>query len=187
VTDTESDEALAARAQEGNRGAFDALVRRHKTNLFRFVRLYVGQPDDAYDVLQDTFISAWEGLRRYDPNRAFSPWLRTIALNKCRDFARRQAVRRRLLQVFSWQEAGATASDARAADADAAKNERLLRLDRAIAGLTPFYKEPLLLTAVSGMSQQDAATQLKTTAKAIEMRIRRARQKLAEAMARDAG
>ena len=58
-----------------------------------------------------------------------------------------------------------------------------MQLDQAIACLPAFYKEPLLLTTVSGLSQQDAAAQLKTTTKAIEMRIRRARKKITEALA----
>ena len=62
------------------------------------------------------------------------------------------------------------------------ENKRLARLDQAIAALPPFYKEPLLLTTVSGLSQQDAAIQLNTTTKAVEMRIRRAKKKLGEAL-----
>ena len=57
-------------------------------------------------------------------------------------------------------------------------DDRLQRLDAAIAALPAFYKEPLLLTAISGLSQKEAASQLNTTVKAIELRVRRARQKL---------
>lgn len=180
MTETETDEALAERAKAGQQPAFDALVRRHKARLYRFVRLYVGQADDAYDVLQDAFISAWEGLRRYDSARPFLPWLRTIALNKCRDHARRQAVRNRLLKMFVWQSAPALAVND--PESSGANGDRLTRLDAAIAGLPAFYKEPLLLTMVAGLSQRDIALQLKTTPKAVEMRIRRAKQKLEESI-----
>ena len=61
----------------------------------------------------------------------------------------------------------------------------MLRLDAAIAALPAFYKEPLLLTAISGLSQKDAALQLNTTVKAIEMRVRRARQKLQQELSKD--
>lgn len=60
------------------------------------------------------------------------------------------------------------------------KDDRLSRLDEAISRLDAFYKEPLLLTTVSGLSHIEAATLLKTTPKAIEMRIYRARKKLLE-------
>lgn len=57
---------------------------------------------------------------------------------------------------------------------------RLARLDKAIASLPALYKEPLLLTTVEGRSQDEAAAILKTTRKAVEMRLYRARRRLAE-------
>ena len=56
--------------------------------------------------------------------------------------------------------------------------------EKAVVELPNFYKEPLVLTLVGGLSHQEAAEQLNTTAKAIEMRTRRARQKLADALKR---
>ena len=180
-----SDEALAFQAQQGDKNAFDDLVRRHKAPLYRFVRRHVGDGDDAYDIVQDAFISAWGALKRYDPGRAFAPWLRTIALNKCRDFGRRRAVRRLLLRAKAVEpvEPETYETTQQAAAVEVRGTVRLRRLDQAIAALPPFYKEPLLLTMVSGLSHQDAAEQLKTSAKAIEMRLRRARKKLADALA----
>jgi len=184
VEDARSDEMLAARAKTGDRGAFEALVQRHKGHLYGFLRHYVGHADDAYDVLQDCFVAAWVGLQRYDPGRPFLPWLRTIALNKARDFGRRQAVRRMVMRVFSSEHAGeqTTETGDRAREDAAEHDEQLARLDRAIAGLPAFYKEPLLLTTVSGLSHAEAAVLLKTTPKAIEMRLARARRKLFQAV-----
>jgi RNA polymerase sigma factor CnrH len=178
-----SDADLARRAQAGDKRAFDQLARRHKGALYRFIRRYVGHGDDAYDILQESFISAWLALPRYDGQRAFLTWLRAIALNKCRDQGRRLAVRRRILRLFALErpQDPEAAPDARS-EAEKREAYRLMRLDEAIAQLPAFYKEPLLLTTVMGLSQQDTASQLNTTAKAIEMRIRRAKKKLAEAV-----
>ncbi len=174
----ESNETLAARAGKGDRMAFEEIVRRHKAILYRFIRRYVGHSDDAYDVLQDTFLAAWTASARYDASRPFLPWLRTIGLNKCRDFARRQTVRRLLLRARAAEPEEAF-QVALQSDDNAVENERLDRLDAAIAELPPFYKEPLLLTSVSGLSHQEAADILKTTPKAVEMRIYRAKRRLA--------
>ncbi|TAK99127.1 MAG: sigma-70 family RNA polymerase sigma factor [Rhodospirillaceae bacterium] len=180
----ESDAVLAARAKAGDRPAFDQLILRHKALLYRFVRRYTGNNDDAYDILQDSFIAAWLALRRYDPSRDFATWLRTIALNKCRDFGRRGAVRRRILRLFAFEHAGGKHMHAHVTpDAESPDEQRQRRLDAAIAALPAFYKEPLLLTIVAGLSQQDVATQLKTTTKAIEMRLRRAKKSLVVALA----
>ena len=184
TADTPSDEALAASAKTGDRAAFEVLVRRHKEHLYAFLRRYIGQADDAYDVLQDCFVAAWLGLPRYDPDRRFLPWLRTIALNKARDFGRRQAVRRMVFLIRGHEdtEDATAATGDRAREDAAARDERLSRLDRAIAGLPALYKEPLLLTVAGGLSHAETAALLKTTSKAIEMRLARARRKLLEAM-----
>jgi RNA polymerase sigma factor (sigma-70 family) len=177
--DTDTDELIAGAAKNGNCEAFEVLVRRHKAGIYRFVRRYIGQGDDAYDILQNCFVSAWIGLGRYDPRRPFLPWLRVIALNKCRDFARRQKVRRVILQAFATEpKADETTLPAEGLDGLDAEAARLSRLDKAIARLPAFYKEPLLLTTVSGLSHIEAAEELKTTPKAIEMRLYRARKKI---------
>lgn len=175
-----SDEALAVRAAGGERAAFNDLVRRYKEPLYRFIRRYVGNADDAYDVLQESFISVWGGLRRYDPNRSFSPWLHRIALNKCRDFGRRQTVRRNLLRLLAFGSDDPPPSEAGRVEEELEASARIARLDKAIAALPPLYKEPLLLTAIGGLSQEEAAAILKTTRKAIEMRLYRARRRLAD-------
>lgn len=178
-----SDEDLALQAKAGDKQSFEALVRRHKGLLYRFVRRYVGRDDDAYDVVQDTFVSAWMALHRYDERKSFVAWLRTIALNKCRDFGRRRTVRRRILGLFASQTPQLTPDQSQLEAENAAREDsRLRQLDQAISNLRPFYKEPLLLTLVSGLSQEETAAQLNTTTKAIEMRIRRAKMKLIQSM-----
>ena len=172
---TERDAGLAIKARNGDKRAFTLLMQNTKQPLFRFVRRYVASDDDAYDIVQESYIAAWSALKRYDERRSFATWLRAIALNKCRDFGRRNAVRARLRLLFSFLLP--TEEPPTATEADP-KDDRLLRLDAAIAALPAFYKEPLLLTAISGLSQKDAASQLNTTVKAIEMRVRRARQRL---------
>jgi len=187
VTGQESaplDEALALRAQQGERHAFDLLIDRHKSTLYRLVRRYVGDADDAYDILQDALISVWEGLHRYDARRSFLAWTRVIALNKCRDFSRRRRFRRLILDAFGAEPVPVASSAPLEQDEDqaaAARAElRLRRLDEAIAALPALYKDPLVLTTAGGLSQEATAAVLKTTPKAIEMRLRRARRKLVE-------
>lgn len=177
------DETLALKAQHGDRHAFEMLIGRHKDALYRLVRRYLGNSDDAYDLLQETFISVWENLHRYDSKRSFLAWARTIALNKCRDFSRRRRFRRWISQLFATEPATETPSPAEFADlaeAQAREDKRLRRLDEAISSLPELYKEPLLLTTVGGLSQEAAAAVLHTTTKAVEMRLRRARQRLVE-------
>jgi RNA polymerase sigma-70 factor (ECF subfamily) len=179
---SENDAALARRAAKGDRSAFDAIVRRYQEPLYRFIRRYVGDADEAYDLLQETFVSAWQALGRYDPERPAVTWLRRIALNKCRDWGRRRTVR----SFFFGAAPLDGAPELSLATPAGEDNEAVLsRLDRAIANLPGQLKEPLLLTAFEGLSQEAAGRALGITAKAVETRVYRARKRLAEALAAD--
>lgn len=182
--DEASDGELAARSARGEAHAFALLMRRHKQPLYRFVRRYVGDPDEAYDLVQETFAAAWRALDRFDPSRPFDTWLRRIALNKCRDWSRRRLVRR-LLRAdpgAAAAEIEAAADPASTPEAALLETETVRRLDRAIADLPPALKEPLLLTVFEGLSQQAAADVLGVSPKAVETRVYRARRRLAAAV-----
>lgn len=172
---------LAEAARNGDRSAFGALVSIHKASLYRLARRFVGNSDDAYDVVQDTCISAWLALPGFDSKQSFGPWVRTILLNKCRDFSRRRAVRSRILQ---WLTHGAATQEGsqsdRPGDAELHDEPRLRALDQAIAGLPVRYKEALVLTALQGLSHRETADQLGLTPKAVELRVHRARKRLQE-------
>ena len=176
----ESDAALAARAIKGDRSAFSLIVRRHQEPLYRFIRRYVGDADEAYDLLQETFVSAWQALGRYDPERPAATWLRRIALNKCRDWGRRRAVRRFFYGAGTLDDTMVAAGTSASASADDDNEAALTSLDNAIAALPTQLKEPLLLTAFEGMSQAAAGKALGISAKAVETRVYRARKLLAE-------
>ena len=176
----ESDAALVRSALAGEDAAFAALMGRHKQWAYRFVRRYVGNADDAYDVLQETFFSAWLALARYQPERPFEGWLRRIALNKCRDRARRDAVRRVFSHLSGAEgETEALPDSGPGPEAAVATGQELEQLERSIGALPRSLKEPLLLTALEGLSHQQAGELLGLNAKAVEMRVYRARERLA--------
>ncbi|HTY50205.1 MAG TPA: RNA polymerase sigma factor [Steroidobacteraceae bacterium] len=182
----ESDGHLISAARRGERAAFNELVTRHKALTYRLIRRYIGDADEAYDVLQETFVAAWLALSRFDPQQPFAPWLRAIALNKCRDHARRASVRIRMLTLFARDPTSPGRTGPVGSEQGSSEpSERRQRLDQAISRLPSKYKEPLLLTLVSGLSQREAAEELGLTEKAVEMRIRRAKRHLLAALAED--
>jgi RNA polymerase sigma-70 factor (ECF subfamily) len=182
-----SDNELARRAAAGDERAFSDLVRRHKDGLYRLLRRYTGDPEDAYEAAHEAFIAAWNALGRYDPDRPFGAWLRVIAINKARDRGRRALVRRILFGARPLEESEAmeTADPAKGADQTLIARQRTQALDRAIAALPPQLKAPLLLTAFDGFSQQEAGEILAVSAKTIETRVYRARKLLAERLDAD--
>lgn len=174
------DDALIAAALGGDNAAFSTLMSRHKDALYRFVRRYVGDADEAFDLTQETFIASWSALDTFESGRAFPVWLRRIALNKCRDWSRRRQVRR-----FFFGAAPIEAADAAPlsnAPDDVAQEQRLAALDAAIAELPTALKEPLLLTVFEHLSQVEAASVLGISAKAVETRVYRAKQRLRAAL-----
>ena len=89
-----SDGELAALALAGRQAAYRELLGRHREPVFRLVRGSIGDSDAALDVTQEAFIAAFSALKSYDGTRPFKTWVSRIAINKCRDWARRRAVRR---------------------------------------------------------------------------------------------
>ena len=77
------------------RQLFSVLVREHETGLLAFVRACVRGKADADDLVQDSFITAWQEFAAYDPARPFAGWLRGIARNKIMAYFRRSGVQRR--------------------------------------------------------------------------------------------
>lgn len=180
--DVISDGELALRALRGEDHAFTQLMRRHKDGLYRFIRRYVGDGDGAYDVVQESFVAAWRNLARYDGTRPFGTWLRAIAMNKCRDRARRETVRRVIFGGRDGDEALSASDPAPGAEAVLIAAQKRTALDRAIAALPQKLKEPLILTAFEDLSHQAAAEVLGVSAKTIETRVYRARRRLAETL-----
>ncbi len=179
-----TDAELVARVLRGDEPAFTALMRRHKSWLYLYIRRHTRSSEDAYDVLQESFASAWGALKRFDQSRPFDIWLRRIALNKCRDRARKETVRRRVFAFVGLpaETIEAAPDTSRSAESSGIADQTLKRLNEAIARLPDNLREPLILTALEGLSQKEAAEVLGVTPKVVEMRAYRARKQLAQAL-----
>lgn len=176
--DERSDAALVAAVLDGEERAFTQLMRRHKQDLYRFVRAYSGDSSEALDLVQESFVAAWSALPRFDQRRSFGIWLKRIALNKCRDWRRRRAVRHFLYHAEDIDKPGIAIAQPPPARTDL--EVELNRLDDAIATLPDGLKAPLLLSLLGDASYREIAAALGLTAKAVEVRIYRAKRLLAE-------
>ena len=175
--DALSDREIIERAAADDDQAFAVIIGRYKAPVFAFIRRYVGGNEDAYDLLQQVFIAAWQSLARYNLDRPLGPWLTTIALNKCRDHSRKVKVRRFFQLAWPVDVVDVPDTEPNAHQTMNA-NQELVLLDKAIAQLPRALKEPLLLTVFEGLSHAEAGVALGISAKAIEGRTRRARKAL---------
>ena len=176
-----SERELATLSIAGRQAAFAEIMRRHRQSTFRMIKACVGGSDEALDLLQETFVAAHRAMPRYDGNRSMRAWLSAIALNKCRDWGRKQTVRRFLSFALPiGAEAEAVADDQVGADDITAERQELDRVTKAIASLPASLKESLVLRTIEGLSQAETAAILSISEKAVETRVYRARAKLLE-------
>ena len=82
-----SDQLLAEQVRQGNEQALVRLIRRYERTLVGLIRHRVGSGDQVQDVLQETLVHVWSGLRRDTP-RDVRAWLLQVARNRCRDYFR---------------------------------------------------------------------------------------------------
>lgn len=180
----EADEAaIVGAALAGVESAFTEIMRRHKGPVYRFIRRYVGDRDEAHDLVQETFVSAWTALSGFDRSKPLSAWLRRIALNKCRDWSRRRRVRSFFYTAVPL-DLSPRALSAPVESTDVEQEALVAALDASLAALPMNLKEPLILTVFEGLSHKDAAQVLRVSPKAIETRIYRARRILEQQLAR---
>jgi RNA polymerase sigma-70 factor (ECF subfamily) len=86
--------SLIRRAQEGDRPAFDGLVRLYDKNVLRLALQVVGSPEEARDLYQEAFLKVYRSIRNFRLEAKFSTWLYRIVMNVCFDHLRRQKARR---------------------------------------------------------------------------------------------
>jgi RNA polymerase sigma-70 factor (ECF subfamily) len=89
-----SDEELLAAYQQGDTGAFELLLRRHRAPLFSFLLRMLGDREKAEDLAQEAFLRIVKGAQAWEQRARFQTWLFTIARNLCVDAARRDRFRR---------------------------------------------------------------------------------------------
>ena len=87
---TSTDEELVARSMGGDQESFNQLILRWERPIYALAYRTIGREEDARDVCQETFLRAFRGLPKFRREAKFSSWLYRIALNLCRDWARRE-------------------------------------------------------------------------------------------------
>ena len=85
---------LIRRAQEGDPGAFEALVRAYDQNVLRLALQVVHSQEEARDLYQEAFLKVYRSLRYFRLEARFSTWLYRVVMNVCLDYLRRQNSRK---------------------------------------------------------------------------------------------
>lgn len=174
------DRDLAALALSGRQDAYREFLARYKAPVFRLIRANVGDEGEAMDLTQESFVAGFAALARYDGDRPFRVWISRIALNKCRDWTRRRAVRSFFTRALPLEAAYDVAGDSPTVEMVAADRAQLARVQRAILDLPANLREVIVLRGIEELSQAEAAGMLGVSEKTIETRLYRARARLRE-------
>jgi RNA polymerase sigma-70 factor (ECF subfamily) len=181
------DAALLAQLRAGDAAAYERWVRASAPRLLRVVRRLMRNEQDAQDVTQDAFLSAFRHLASFDGSARLSTWLHRIAVNaalmKLRSQRRRpeESIEDRLPR-FDADGEHAHAPSAWAARSDLALANAELRkaVRSAIDELPDLYRDVLLLRDIEELSTEEAAAALGITVAALKTRLHRARLALRE-------
>jgi RNA polymerase sigma factor (sigma-70 family) len=173
-----SDGEIIARVRAGDTAVFANLVRRHQDRVYGMALRTTGRPEDAEDLAQEVFLSAFRGLPGFKGDAQFSTWLYRIAWNRCADWLRRnRKPGRRTTQL---EEADALPDDTADPAAEAIGKEERLRLRRALDGLGEHYRSVVELSCLEGLSYAEVGAALGLPIKTVETRLYRARRLLRE-------
>ncbi len=172
-----SDEELALKARDGDETAFREVIERHYDRLYRVAYRFFGSAAEAEDVAQDICISLASRIGSFRAASRFTTWLYAVAMNACRDHARRQASQRKGQGAFL------AFAEHRAADwADSDERTRWLYL--ALDRLETPFKETALLVLAEDMSHAEAGRILGVKESTISWRMHEVKKRL-KAMADD--
>jgi RNA polymerase sigma-70 factor (ECF subfamily) len=179
-----ADAVLVERLQAGDESALSGLMQRHQAPLYYFVRRYLCDETLACEIVQETFVRAYFKIKRFKPTASFKTWLYTIAVNLCRDQARRTARRPAFHslddpgnQSGNMAKVGSLSSGITPA-VESEGNERRILVESAIAALPLDLRECLMLFSLEGLPQKECAQILGLTPKAVELRVYRAKKLL---------
>ena len=168
--------ALMSAAARGDRQAFDTLVRLHAPRMYRVALRLVADPADAEDVVQEAWISAWRALPRYRGDAAPATWLYRVVSNAALAQLRR---RRPTVPIDeSTEERLWNVDDPDVPERATLRAEEVAAVHRAVAGLEPSQRVPVVLREFEGLSYEEVAAVLQVSVPAVRARVHRARQTL---------
>jgi len=164
--------ATPAHSARNAPASLERLIAEHQPRVERLAYRLLGWSDDVGDVVQDVFVRALRGRRRFRSESSVSTWLTRITINACRSHRRRSAVRR----VFT--PASADEATAEHHGEDAHRDERCERVRDAIRALPLKYREVVVLRYLEDLPVREVAKLLAVRRNAVEVRLLRARKYL---------
>jgi len=175
-----TDELLVEQFNRGDDSAFDRIVEEYSADIAVLANRLLGWPGDVEDVVQDIFLAAFVGLKKFRCECSLKTWLFTITINKCRSYRHKRMLR---LRFFSQAAKKMVSAPARATDKRLIENEIFNRVRRAVTALPPKYREPVVLRYLQELPTDKISRILGISENALQVRLSRARKRLKQELA----
>ncbi|MDQ2667303.1 MAG: sigma-70 family RNA polymerase sigma factor [Gemmatimonadota bacterium] len=171
----ERDATLVARVRAGDERAFDALVHAYMRQAFQLAYRVVGHHEDAEDLVQESFLAAYQYLDSYDSQRPFGPWLMRIVLNRGSNLRRSRTRRETEPEVDA-------VSTAPSALEESERAETRVVLTKALSTLSERQRMIVTLFDVDGMTSTEIGEMLDLSAGTVRWHLHEARKTLRTAL-----
>jgi RNA polymerase sigma-70 factor (ECF subfamily) len=156
---TRTDEELVARSIDGDTDSFNQLVLRWERPIYALAYRVIGREEEARDVVQETFLRAFRGIKNFRGQAKFSSWVYRIALNLCRDWIRRE--RRAPIQAtpegIDLVELAAEQGPVESIETLVARHDLSKIVEQAMALLPDEQRTAIILKEYHGMTFQEIA------------------------------
>ncbi|MGD9582112.1 MAG: RNA polymerase sigma factor RpoE [Lysobacterales bacterium] len=180
MSEQDADIALVRRVQNGERGAFDLLVRKYQHKVFGIISRYIPNFAECQDVAQETFLRAYRAIGNFRGDSAFYTWLYTIATNTSKNWLVAQR-RRPPIDDVAIEDAEAFGGSLRLRD-NATPDREMMReeveraVTQAVAALPEELRVAITLREVDGLSYEEIASAMECPIGTVRSRIFRARE-----------
>lgn len=185
MTDREIDRQLVARAQGGDKQAFELLVEKYQRKLARLLSRFIRDPAEVEDVTQEAFIKAYRALPAFRGDSAFYTWLYRIGINTAKNYLMAMGRRAPTSTEVEAEEAegfeeGEQLRDINTPESLLLSNEIAQTVNKTIEELPEELRKAIQMREIEGMSYEDIAQAMDCPIGTVRSRIFRAREAIAE-------
>jgi RNA polymerase sigma-70 factor, ECF subfamily len=185
MTDRDIDRQLVARAQRGDKQAFELLVEKYQRKLARLLSRFIRDPAEVEDVTQEAFIKAYRALPAFRGDSAFYTWLYRIGINTAKNYLMAMGRRAPTSTEVEADEAegfeeGEQLRDINTPESMLLSNEIAQTVNATIESLPEELRTAIQMREIEGMSYEDIAKAMDCPIGTVRSRIFRAREAIAE-------
>lgn len=184
------DQMLISRCQGGDRGAFDALIRKHERRAYQYAYRLTSNPDEAADVVADAFVRVYGAIQNFKGQSAFTTWLYRILTNCFLDLKKREKNRQgvsleTMIQTDDGEVERQIEDEGLTPHEQAERTERERAVEDAVGRLPEYQRAMIVMYHAEQLSYEEIAEALDLPIGTVKSRLNRARLSMREELVKD--